>query len=204
MREFCGWDPMQPIFQWLEWGFAFRFGVGGKANFSVFRYQHVGIPNAKLWRWGSKPKRGPNANGFASQWNIGFNRHVTKCLVLRVPTDLIKYFTKTFPWAFLNFPWPSLLSILHSRGFQQNGGKYRLSTLMLNFLVLAKDLHIWYNPGAKLVKFRDRSQNSMTFGQSFLCSMTFPWLDNFNFPGFPVSVATLESDTPHQEPQRWG
>ena len=27
----------------------FRFGVGGNANLSVFRYQHVGIPNAKLW-----------------------------------------------------------------------------------------------------------------------------------------------------------
>ena len=26
--------------------------VGGNANFSVFRYQHVGTPNAKLWRWG--------------------------------------------------------------------------------------------------------------------------------------------------------
>ena len=30
----------------------FRYGVGGitNANFSVFRYQHVGIPQAKLWR----------------------------------------------------------------------------------------------------------------------------------------------------------
>ena len=43
-----------------------------KANFRVFRYQHVGIGNAKLWRWGSKPMPGPNANGFASQWNIGY------------------------------------------------------------------------------------------------------------------------------------
>ena len=33
------------------------FRVGGKANFSVCRYQHVGIPSA---------------NGFALQWNIGF------------------------------------------------------------------------------------------------------------------------------------
>ena len=32
-----------------------RVGVGGNANFCVFRYQHVGIGNAKLWRWGSKP-----------------------------------------------------------------------------------------------------------------------------------------------------
>ena len=34
-------------------------------------YQHVGISKAKLWRWGSKPTPGPNANVFASQWNIG-------------------------------------------------------------------------------------------------------------------------------------
>ena len=30
------------------------------------RYQHVGIGNAKVW-----PLPVPNANGFASQWNIG-------------------------------------------------------------------------------------------------------------------------------------
>ena len=45
-------------------------------KFSVFTYQHVGIPKAKLWRWGSKPTPGPNANGFASQWNIGINNLV--------------------------------------------------------------------------------------------------------------------------------
>ena len=35
----------------------------------VFRYQHVGIGNAKLWRWPwvSKAMPIPNANGFASQ-----------------------------------------------------------------------------------------------------------------------------------------
>ena len=33
----------------------FSVCVGGNANFSIFRYQHVGIPNAKLWHWGSKP-----------------------------------------------------------------------------------------------------------------------------------------------------
>ena len=50
----------------------FSICVGGNANFSTFRYQPVGIPKAKLWCWGSKPTRGPNANGFASQWNIDF------------------------------------------------------------------------------------------------------------------------------------
>ena len=63
----------KPIFHWklgLRWGNAnFRFGIGSNTHFSVFRYQHVGIPNAKLWRWGSEPTQGLNANGFASQWN---------------------------------------------------------------------------------------------------------------------------------------
>ena len=30
------------------------------------------LGDAKVWRWGSKPTALPNANGFASQWNIGF------------------------------------------------------------------------------------------------------------------------------------
>ena len=66
--------PTTPIFHLLalvvgvEGNANFSFGVGVTqilalalgvtqilANFSVFRYQHVGIPNTKLWRWGSKP-----------------------------------------------------------------------------------------------------------------------------------------------------
>ena len=70
-------DLTSPIFHRLALGVGvgnanFSVCVGGNANFSVFRYQHFGIPSAKLWRWGSKLMRGPNANGFASQWNIGF------------------------------------------------------------------------------------------------------------------------------------
>ena len=38
----------------------------------LFGYQHVGISNAKLSRWGSRPKQDPNASCFALQWNIGF------------------------------------------------------------------------------------------------------------------------------------
>ena len=49
----------------------FSVRIRGNTNFSVFR--HVGIPNAKLWHWGSKPTRGPNVNGFALQWNIGLS-----------------------------------------------------------------------------------------------------------------------------------
>ena len=35
---------MQPIFHGLALGFC----VGGNSNFSLFRYQHVGIPNVKF------------------------------------------------------------------------------------------------------------------------------------------------------------
>ena len=54
MRKFCVGDPTQPIFPWLELRFCvggnanFMFRIGDNANFSVFRYQHVGIPNAKF------------------------------------------------------------------------------------------------------------------------------------------------------------
>ena len=71
--------PKPPIFHLLrlrvgvEGNANFSVPVGGNANFSVFQIgQHVGIPNAELWHWGSKTTRGPNANGFALQWNIGF------------------------------------------------------------------------------------------------------------------------------------
>ena len=48
------------LFQGLALGFCiggnanFMFLIGGNTNFSIFRYQHVGIPIAKLWCWGSK------------------------------------------------------------------------------------------------------------------------------------------------------
>ena len=35
------------------------FYVGGNASFSDFRYQHVGIPNAKFSRWGCYPTPDP-------------------------------------------------------------------------------------------------------------------------------------------------
>ena len=43
-RKFCVGDPTQPIFHCLALGFC----VGGNANFSVFRYQHVGNGNANF------------------------------------------------------------------------------------------------------------------------------------------------------------
>ena len=50
----CTWptqDPTLTILHWLAMGVCvggnayFMFRVGGYANFSVFRYQHVGIAN---------------------------------------------------------------------------------------------------------------------------------------------------------------
>ena len=78
MQKFCVGAPTQPIFHWLVLGFCFRgntnfmFFIGGNANLGVFRYQHVCIPKAKLWCWGSKPTPGPNAKVLPSLWNIGF------------------------------------------------------------------------------------------------------------------------------------
>ena len=78
---------MQPIFHWLTLGFRIggnanlMFCIGGNANlmfcivgntsFSVFRYQHVSIPNAKFSCWGCYPMPDPNAKGLALRWNIG-------------------------------------------------------------------------------------------------------------------------------------
>ena len=63
--------PTPPVFHLLVLGLGdegnanFSVRIGANANFSDLRYQHVGIPNARLWHWGSKPMQGPNANGFA-------------------------------------------------------------------------------------------------------------------------------------------
>ena len=40
----------------------------------TFRYQHVGIPNAKLWHQGHCPTPAPDARYFVFWWNIGFRR----------------------------------------------------------------------------------------------------------------------------------
>ena len=63
---------LSPMFHLLVLGVGvgsnanFSVCAGGNANFSIFRYQH---PQNEIG--GSKPTRGPKANGFALQWNIG-------------------------------------------------------------------------------------------------------------------------------------
>ena len=59
------WDPKPPIFHLLALGVGtggnanFSVCIGSSANFGVFRYQHVGIPNAKLWRGGLSQREDP-------------------------------------------------------------------------------------------------------------------------------------------------
>ena len=75
-----------------------------------------------------------------------------------------------FPWPFLNFPWSSRLSILHSQRFPKNSRKCELSTLMLNFSAVAKNIQIWYN-----------SEGKIPWLLAILpCSMTFPWPFSFS------------------------
>ena len=74
------------------------FLVGGNANFSIFRYQHVGIPNTKFVAMESKPMPGPNANGFASQWNIGF----TCSSKVTLPSNRKSLVKATFPSSLQN------------------------------------------------------------------------------------------------------
>ena len=103
---------------------------------------------------------------------------------VRVPTDLTKYFSMTFPW-------PSFFPILHLRRFTENIGKWGLSRSLLNFLVVTKKKYkfgtIWRCKIGQIpwliTKFCD-------FWQIFHV----PWLfhDHFHFPGLPVSVRTLK------------
>ena len=72
----------------------FSIRVGGNANFSIFRYQTVGIPNAKFLRWGYCPTRTPNARGFALQWNIGLTvlfPYSLQCRPVSLPCSLSCY-----------------------------------------------------------------------------------------------------------------
>ena len=52
-----------------RWACNEKFGVR-IGYVRLFRYQHVGISNAKCSRWVSRPMRVPNANGFGFWWNI--------------------------------------------------------------------------------------------------------------------------------------
>ena len=65
MPEFCVGELTRPIFHLFTLGVCiggntnFSVCVGGSANVSAFRYQHLGIPNAKLSLWGYCPTDGP-------------------------------------------------------------------------------------------------------------------------------------------------
>ena len=58
----------------LRWACTFHiFCVDFVSDANPFFSGIWALGDAKVWRWGSKPMPGPNANGFASQWNIGFS-----------------------------------------------------------------------------------------------------------------------------------
>ena len=70
-------DPAPPISHLLVLG----VGIGGNANFSVFKYQHVGIAKANFRVGGADQTRSTNTSSFASQWNIGLMLfHAVYCL----------------------------------------------------------------------------------------------------------------------------
>ena len=50
--------------------------VGGVCigSVRVFGYQHVGIGNAKVSRWGYSPTQSPHASSFLLELNIGFSQ----------------------------------------------------------------------------------------------------------------------------------
>ena len=80
---FLGWGPNATYIPLacVRGNTHFMFCAGGKANFSVFIYQHVGIGNTKSWCWGCYPTPAPDAKGMASQWNIGLTE---KYVIFRV------------------------------------------------------------------------------------------------------------------------
>ena len=49
------------------------FALGATQILAFLDTNMLVSPMQKLWRWGSKPTRGPRVNGFASQSNIGLS-----------------------------------------------------------------------------------------------------------------------------------
>ena len=88
-QKFWVGDPTQPIFHWLVWGFCFRgnanfmFRVGGNANFSVFRYQHNGIPMQNTSYVGSSHWLRPQTQGpiVRSRWSFCHNVHMRNAFI---------------------------------------------------------------------------------------------------------------------------
>ena len=48
---------------------------------------YFALGDAKVWCWGSKPTPVPNANGLASQWNIGLSVLIKRTTVWKLMTE---------------------------------------------------------------------------------------------------------------------
>ena len=73
-REHFGFGTQRNLYSTdSHWGFA----LGDTKTLRNAKHTNMlvsfALGDAKVWRWGSKPTPVPNANGFASQWNIGLN-----------------------------------------------------------------------------------------------------------------------------------
>ena len=86
MQEFCVWDPTQPIFSTdLHWDFELELtqilGLAlGVTQILPFLGTNMLVhPMRNCGVGGLKPTRGPNANDFLSQWNIGLRVHLMRC-----------------------------------------------------------------------------------------------------------------------------
>ena len=102
----------------------------------------------------------------------------------RASTDI----TNIFPWLFHGhssiFPWPSLLSILHSWHFAENIAKCRLSTRMLNFSVVAKNINF--------ARFWDKIEKFLEWQTKFHDFWPILHVSWLVYDHFPVSVGTHE------------
>ena len=91
----------------------FRFGCG-----RVFRYQHVGIGNAKSSHWGYKPMRGPKVNGFGF-WCYPLNhlklknQNFSKVKKRPFSPDMLPYFICLFDFRTLLVILPNLTDFGH-------------------------------------------------------------------------------------------
>ena len=95
----------------------FALGVTQILHFALAqRYQHVGIPNEKFWRWGHNRTPTLDAKYFASQWNIGLRYFMNFASLI---TEIFQFknicqnIQIIFVWFILLFYFPHLHNLYH-------------------------------------------------------------------------------------------